>query len=200
MYSFKVLLGGEEIEFVGETKSEALCKLDAYMEELLERGTRRNRNSYVKRRIWHNLDYYRTEIKAYSKLLGLDICPKLVDHGVLFEYKILSEKGFGKFYRTKISDFANQQTFYAYYIEVEMHGCSLAVDYNVEDVPCLDSRNVEEGFNFSPYPKFVKEQIKDLVERMHKAGVYHQDFYAGNLVIQDGKVKIIDFELCEFAP
>ncbi|SPN78889.1 Divergent Serine/Threonine protein kinase [Brazilian cedratvirus IHUMI] len=200
MYSFKVLLKGEEIEFVGETKSEALCKLDAYMEELLERGTHRNRTSYVKRRISHKLDYYLTEVQAYLGLADLDICPPLLSYGVLFEYKIISEHDSRTFYRSKPAPKLKEYTYYAYYIETELYGYSLGKEYNTVGKLCLDSRNLEQEFNFSPYPEFVREQIRDLVHSLHQRGVYHGDLHPDNILIKDGKVKIIDFELCEFVP
>nr|WIL02794.1 serine/threonine kinase [Cedratvirus borely] len=197
MYSYIVLLQGEEIEFTGETKSDALCELDLYMEELLERKTQRNRESYVKRRISHKLKYYQNEIKAYSKLTGLNVCPGLLDHGVVFTYKIIQEKDTRRFYKTKPNK-VQEHTYYAYFVETELHGHSLGLEYDTVGTLCLDSRDVEKRFNFSSYPKFVRRQISGLVDKMHEAGVYHGDFHPGNLVIKDGVVKAIDFELCEF--
>jgi thiamine kinase-like enzyme len=198
MYSYIILLQGEEIEFTGETKSHALCELDLYIEELLERKTQRNRLSYVKRRISHKLKYYQNEIEAYSKLTGLDVCPRLLDHGVVFTYKIIQEKDSRRFYKTKPKK-AQEYTYYAYYVETELHGKSLGVEHNAIGTLCLDSRDTEKKFNFSPYPEFVQKQIRELAGKMHRAGVYHGDFHPGNLVIKDGIVKVIDFELCEFA-
>nr|WIL04319.1 divergent serine/threonine protein kinase [Cedratvirus lena] len=197
MYSYTVLLDGEETEFTGETKSDALCELDLYMEELLERKTQRNRPSYVKRRISHKLKYYQDEIKAYSRLADVDVCPRLLDHGIVFEYRIIQEKDSRRFYKTKPNK-TQEHTYYAYYVDTELHGCSLTEEYSTIGTLCLDSRDVEKMFNFSSYPKFVRKQISGLVDKMHEAGVYHGDFHPGNLVIKDGVVKAIDFELCEF--
>ena len=202
MYSYIVLLrqgsSVEEIEFVGETKSDALCELDLYMEDLLERKTQRNRPSYVKRRISHKIKYYQNEIKAYSKLAGSDICPRLLDHGVVFTYKIIKEEDLRGFYKTKPNK-PKEHTYYAYFVETKLHGHSLGEEYDTVGTLCLDSRDVEKRFNFSPYPKSVRRQILDLVDKMHRAEVYHRDFHPGNLVIKDGIVQVIDFELCEFS-
>lgn len=189
MYSYKVLLQGEEIEFTGETKSEALCKLGLYMEDLLQRRTHRNRTSYVKRRISHELDHYLNEVQAYLRLTGMGICPALFSHDVLFEYKIISERD------------SRARTFYAYYLEVEHHGVDLAEKFGASCIyyMCKDKPlNKQELALRFPYPQDVQTQIIDLVERMYKAGVYHKDLHSGNMLIKDGVVKIIDFEFCEF--
>lgn len=183
MYRCKVLLQGEEMEFVGKNRSEAEMEMDFYMEELLEEKTPCKKNSFVKRKICEDLYLYRREVQAYQKLANSDICPKLLSHGVVFDYKVKDDP----------------TVYYAYYIETELYGSSLEGRYNHNNNPHLDSRALDKRFDFSFYPNSVKEQIKRLVKKMHEAGVYHGDFHPGNLLIQDGKVKVIDFELVEFS-
>jgi hypothetical protein len=37
---------------------------------------------------------------------------------------------------------------------------------------------------YFPYPKHIKEQVIDLVDKMYKAGVYHKDLHSGNALIK----------------
>lgn len=44
-----------------------------------------------------------------------------------------------------------------------------------------------------------KDQILNLVDRLHEAGIYHLDLHEENIVIDDnGTVKLIDFGLSRF--
>ena len=196
MYSYSLCLEGKDMEFRGVNSSPVRQYLGSY---LTERMKERKTTGYLKYKLDHDLLLYHNEIKAYSKLTDVDVCPKLLDHGVLFEcqvsYQLLGsnlEKDKGEF------------TLYSYYIEVEHHGVDLVEKFGKASTSsmyymCIDKPvNKQELALCFPYPQHIQTQIIDLVDKMYKAGVYHKDLHSGNVLIKDEVIKIIDFEFCEF--
>ncbi|SPN79803.1 Divergent Serine/Threonine protein kinase [Cedratvirus Zaza IHUMI] len=194
MYSYSLYPG--EIEFTGDCDSSVLQKIEEYLLSLLKaKMEQREVRGYIKYKLDRNLKLYLNEVKAYSKLANLDVCPRLLDHGVVFKYTV------------KSLTCSKQFTVYGYYVETELFGESLWKRLGGE--PCSGSvlsirmgkENYidEEEFNTCfPYPDYIKRQVRELIEKMHKAGVYHKDLHSGNVLLKDDVVKIIDFEFCEF--
>nr|WIL03859.1 serine/threonine kinase [Cedratvirus plubellavi] len=192
MFSYTVFFqdGSEEMDFTGETKEEVLYHIRVHLQGVVEKRVQRGEGTYVKYKASHKLKYYLNEVRAYSKLAGLKVCPKLLNHGVVLECKVHDEQS------RKVC------RLYGYYIETEMYGCTLgSMHPELGAVYELDSRDVDvdDEFDFIfPYSEDVKKQIRNLIDKMHQAGVYHGDLHQGNIVVKDNILRFIDFELCEF--
>nr|WIL04318.1 divergent serine/threonine protein kinase [Cedratvirus lena] len=166
---------------------------------LTERIKGRKTTGYLKYKLDHDLVLYQNEIKAYSKLTDLDVCPKLLHHEVVFDCKV-SYKLLG----STLEEDKGEFTLYGYYLEVERYGVDLVEKFGKASSSSVYCMNKDRPFNKQelalcfPYPQHIQTQIIDLVEKMYKAGVYHKDLHSGNVLIKDEVVKIIDFEFCEF--
>lgn len=191
MYSYRLYLEGEEIDLRGNLSIVRQYLGSCLMDRIKERKT----TGYLKYKLERNLLLYHNEVQTYSKLANLGVCPKLLHHEVLFECKVsyCCDKDNGEF------------TLYAYYLEIEHHGVDLVDEFGKASSSSVYLMQRDKPLNKQelvlcfPYPQHVQAQVIDLVERMSKVGVYHQDLHSSNVLIKDGVVKIIDFEFCEFA-
>lgn len=140
------------------------------------------------------------EIKIYNLLQPLHITPKLI-----------------KYENIKVCDLFDDNnmildTYYYHYLVIEKYGESLwdlysdnnweganIYEYYDAYIKALEGNTNKEELNvfnimFPPcIPNEIREQVKIIYQKMVTVGYLHQDMHAGNFLVKDGIVKVIDF-------
>lgn len=154
------------------------------LEHLKEKRPSSGAGTFIKYNVQEDLEKYHNEVRAYKRLQGSALCPRLLDHGY-YEFKCRDEEEFA---------------LYGYYIETELFGVSLHQEYPqlVSCAPGSTSLQAMQDIDdYFDYPEQVNQKIKLVLDRMHALGVVHHDMHGGNLLIRNGEIRVIDFELCE---
>lgn len=127
-------------------------------------------------------DYYQM-LEIYSSIKDEDISPKLIHNEILY----------------------NSGSIFAYLLVTEMYGKDLEEKFmngkyewpGESSMDLLTNNDLfETFFPKNKIPENVQSQIKEVLTKFHEIGWIHNDIYCPNLLIKDGKVKLIDFEYC----
>ncbi|QIN54552.1 hypothetical protein [Cedratvirus kamchatka] len=168
MRGYKVFIDYREVRFIGGCELQALNKMKTYLRSRLKKElSLRKAKGYITYKIG-DVSSYHNKIKAYRKFVELGVCPRLLDHGVVFNYKVHN------------LDEGEEEEFNicGYFIETESWGVSLFDKY---------------GLSPLYYPEHIKVQIRNLFERARKGGVCPRNPNPRNVFIRDGVVKITAF-------
>lgn len=132
-------------------------------------------------------------INIYKDIENLDITPRLIEVYELVKYRI------GEYYDDNKYYDADDRVGIVYMIITEKYGISLADKYSIaQQGPGCDLSTFTKYYDFyfppNKIPDHIRSQIKPLLQKLFKAGWKHEDIHAGNFLVQDDIVKIIDFE------
>jgi len=143
----------------------------------------RNNNYYIKivaecEFVQDCREEYERTLALYRDISSLNITPALVKNIILHE----------------------DEDVFMYGLVTERYGESLKQKYckGYDAVPGPDSYKVFQKFDcyfLDTIPLHVREQVKVLIIVLLEAGWVHCDLHAGNFVIDEGVVKIIDFDM-----
>jgi hypothetical protein len=148
-----------------------------------------------------HINQIKKNIKIYNDIGHLNITPPLIEYKQLFKFKVGEIGDYeGKVYDDKLGA--------VYMIVTERFGQSIATKYMGLDAddPRLGPGTYTEAFDDKCYDQFfpkqipenIRSQVKPLLHKLKEAGWQHEDIHAGNFVVKDEIVKIIDFVLVEF--
>nr|WRK65275.1 putative protein kinases [Marseillevirus futianmevirus] len=61
-----------------------------------------------------------------------------------------------------------------------------------------DKTLFDRAFPPEKFPEQVRESVLELARCLYGESVDHMDFHAGNILMEDEILKVIDFEVCGF--
>ena len=145
-----------------------------------------------------HIEHLEKNIQIYDNIGDLDITPPLIECRQLLKFKV-------GYFIEGVKYYEDDRLGAVYIIVTERYGQSLATKYmgldadDPEQGPGPDTDNLnEEDFNlfFPPeeIPKHIRDQIRPLLQKLKEAGWSHDDIHAGNFVVDNDVVKIIDFD------
>lgn len=187
----KVEVEGETLHFRGKDDVDAQCKLDLWIErEVISRAPKEKNGEYLKISRSYGEEFLPLEVEFYEHLEGTGLSPKLLRYGTFFSFRTeYAESGLS---------IDNKMSF----IAVERFGRSLEEIYG-SSPQCLnssekmrrDKRVFDATFPPERFPKQIKKSLVRLIGDLSKACFDHQDFHAGNVLMNEkGALKVIDFE------
>ncbi|HEY0089710.1 MAG TPA: methyltransferase domain-containing protein [Candidatus Lokiarchaeia archaeon] len=74
---------------------------------------------------------------------------------------------------------------------------SITTEYAGDGIlPAYVTNPPKDGREFTDIPEDFEEQVEEILDELEKAKLRHSDINFGHLVVKDGIVKLVDFELC----
>lgn len=149
----------------------------------------------------NDIDEVREKYIACTKAIShLNISPKLVDFITICDSLILGEIEDGIKKYPPVSDISG-----IYAIVTEKYGISILSKYldNNQQYsgPGISAKKILNNKSYfsrmfpeTKIPKYISDQIKDILKQMYSCGWNHDDVHAGNFLIENNIVKIIDFD------
>lgn len=166
MQTYKVLLHSSQVKFTGSCELEAMAKVRKYLLSYLkEKLSLRKLSGHVRYEV--DRETYQKEIEAYSKLVKLDLCPRLLSHGIIFDCEI-----------ENVQDPLDKFTVHGYFMETEPWGICLFEKY---------------GLHSLSYPEHVKKQLRDLFNTLSHLGINLRNPNPHEIFIKDEVIKLASF-------
>lgn len=190
----KVEAEGKTLFFRGEDDIEAQYNLDLWVEskELALRPKEHKREYLKFCRMYGGEEP--EEIEFYRHLKGTELTPKLLRHGNYFSFTVTyGESGLVLNHSCA-------------FIGIERFGKSLEEIYGSSPETMLSSKDMlkdralfDRAFPQEKFPEDVRESVLELAQCLYDEDTDHQDFHAGNVLMDEhGVTKVIDFEVCDF--
>lgn len=127
---------------------------------------------------------YKQVLEIYDSIKHTDISTRLIHHEIIyniypiFVYILVTEK-YGKDLRELFMD--------------------ERAEHNAKSSDELLNSTIlfNQVFPKDKIPNKILLQIKDVLQRFQDIGYIHNDIWCPNILLKDGKVKLIDFEYCD---
>nr|WQM86799.1 serine/threonine protein kinase [Marseillevirus cajuinensis] len=188
----KVEAEGKTLFFRGEDDIDAQCNLDLWVEaKELALRPKEQKGEYLKFCRMYGTEEP-DEVEIYRHLDGTELTPKLLRFGTYFSFRAVHDPGVSVDHSCAFIGIER----FGKSLE-EIYGSSLETMLSSKDM-LKDSTIFDRAFPPEKFPEEIRESVLELAQCLSDECVNHGDFHSGNVLMKDGTLRVIDFEVCDF--